>query len=176
MVERLVVVTLAVVILLMPLAAETQPAGRLPRVGFLGNMAPPPPPVSQLDGFLEGLRELGYVEGHNILIEYRWARGKLDQLPALAAELARLNVAVMVVAGQQGFDAGRNAAPSVPLVMIACDPLETILGSLASIFTLPKGLTFPSRYQGISKRSLRPFHHGTGVRSSSSPEAIRIGL
>jgi putative ABC transport system substrate-binding protein len=131
MVERMFAVTLALGILLTPLAAETQPAGRLPRVGFLGNMAPPPPPVSQVDGFLEGLRELGYVEGHNILIEYRWAGGKLDRLPALAAELAQLNIAVMVVAGQQGFDAGRNAAPGVPLVMLACDPLETILGSLA---------------------------------------------
>ena len=129
--SRLLAVTLALGVLLTPLAAETQPAGRLPRVGFLGNMAPPPPPVSQLDGFLEGLSELGYVEGRNILIEYRWAEGKLERLPALAAELARLNLAVMVVAGQQGFDAGRNAAPGVPLVMLACDPLETILGSLA---------------------------------------------
>jgi putative tryptophan/tyrosine transport system substrate-binding protein len=129
--RRLLIVTLALGILLTPLAAETQPAGRLPRVGFLGNMAPPPPPVSQLDGFLEGLSELGYVEGRNILIEYRWAEGKLERLPTLAAELAQLNVAAMVVAGQQGFDAGRTAAPGVPLVMIACDPLETILGSLA---------------------------------------------
>lgn len=125
------VAILAVAIVLLPVTAGTQPGGRLPRVGFLGNMAPPPPPVSQLDGFLEGLRELGYVKGHNILIEYRWAGGRLHQLPALAAELARLNVDVMVVAGQQGFDAGRSAAPGVPLVMLACDPLETLLGSLA---------------------------------------------
>jgi putative tryptophan/tyrosine transport system substrate-binding protein len=141
MMERVLAVTLALGILLTPLAAETQPAGRLPRVGFLGNMAPPPPPVSQVDGFLEGLRELGYVEGHNILIEYRWAGGKLDRLPALAAELAQLNIAVMVVAGQQGFDAGRNAAPGVPLVMLACDPLETILGSLAKPGANATGVT-----------------------------------
>ena len=127
----LLVVTVALGILFTPLAVEAQSPGRLPRVGFLGNMAPPPPPVSQLDGFLEGLRELGYVEGQNIHVEYRWAEGRLDRLPALAAELARLNVAVMVVAGQQGFDAGRSAAPGVPLVMMACDPLETIVGSLA---------------------------------------------
>ena len=131
MIQPLFVVTVALGILFTPLAVEAQSAGRLPRVGFLGNMAPPPPAVSQLDGFLDGLRELGYLEGQNILIEYRWAEGKLDRLPALAAEMARLNVAVIVVAGQQGFDAGRNAAPGVPLVMIACDPLETIVGSLA---------------------------------------------
>jgi putative ABC transport system substrate-binding protein len=130
MTERLAV-TLLFAILLVPVAAEAQPTGRPPRVGFLGNMAPPPPPVSQLDGFLEGLRELGYVDGHNINIEYRWAAGKLDRLPALAAELARLNPAVIVVAGQQGFEAGRTGAPGVPLVMLACDPLETIVGSLA---------------------------------------------
>ena len=116
---------------LVTLESAAQPAGRLPRVGWLGNMAPPPPPVSQLDGFRDGLRDLGYVEDRNILIEYRWADGKLEQLPALAAELAKRGVDVLVVAGQQGFDAGRAAAPGIPLVMVACDPLETILGSLA---------------------------------------------
>lgn len=124
----LVVATALSVLLAPPAAAQP----RLPRVGWLGNMAPPPPPVSQLEGFHDGLRELGYVEGRNILIEYRWAEGKLERLPVLAAELAKLSaVDVMVVAGQQGLDAGRAAAPDIPLVMVACDPLETLLGSLA---------------------------------------------
>jgi putative ABC transport system substrate-binding protein len=127
----LLVVFAVAVLFCRPVVVDAQSAGRLPRVGFLGNMAPPPPPVSQLEGFLEGLRDNGYIEGQNIQVEYRWASGKLELLPALAAELARLRVDVLVVAGQQGFDAGRTAAPGLPLVMLACDPLETILGSLA---------------------------------------------
>jgi putative ABC transport system substrate-binding protein len=126
------IVSLVLGVLLTPLGAEAQPAGRLPRVGWLGNMAPPPPSVSQLEGFRDGLRELGYVEGRNILIEYRWAEGKLDRLPVLAAELARLNaVDVIVVGGLQGLDAARSAAPGIPIVMVACDPMEVIVGSLA---------------------------------------------
>ncbi len=134
MIERRLglLVAIAFSVLFAPLSAAAQPGGRLPRVGWLGNMAPPPPPVSQLEGFRDGLRELGYVEGRNIVVEYRWAEGKLERLPALAAELAKLSaVDVLVVAGQQGLDAGWAAAPGIPLVMVACDPLEAILGSLA---------------------------------------------
>lgn len=136
------VVGLALGVLLTPLVAEAQPAGRLPRVGWLGNMAPPPPPVSQLDGFRDGLRELGYVEGRNILIEYRWAEGKLDRLPVLAAEFARLNtVDVIVVGGLHGLEAARSAAPGIPIVMVACDPLEVVVGSLAKPGGNATGLT-----------------------------------
>src|SRR5262249_53206913 len=59
------------------LAAEAQTPTKLPRVGWLGNMAPPPPAVGQLEGFRQGLREAGYIEGQDVIIEYRWAEGQL---------------------------------------------------------------------------------------------------
>src|SRR5438552_9996146 len=84
---------------LLQLSAGAQQSQRLPRIGWLGNMAPPPPPVNQLDGFLEGLREAGFAEGQNVIIEYRWAEGRMDRLGELARELASQQVDVFMVCG-----------------------------------------------------------------------------
>ena len=78
------ILTLAVVHL-----AEAQQAKKTPRIGLLGLVSGP---AWQEEEFLQGLRDLGYVEGQNIIIEYRWAAGKVDRLPALAEELVRLKV------------------------------------------------------------------------------------
>jgi len=126
---------------LVPIAAEAQPSKNLPRIGWVGNMTAPPPRVTQLEGFQTGLRELGYVEGQGLLIEYRWADGKLDRLPELVADLIRLKVDVLVVAGQQGLDAAKARAGSTPVVVVACDPLEALLGSLARPGGTITGLT-----------------------------------
>jgi putative ABC transport system substrate-binding protein len=104
--------------------------GRLPRIGWLGNMAAPPPTVNQLDGFLDGLREAGYVHGQNVIIEYRWAEGEMDRLAELARELAALKVDVFMVSGARGLDAAKRAG-AIPIVDVACDPVETLKVSLA---------------------------------------------
>src|SRR5574341_1458106 len=85
-------------LLWMPLAAETQPPpGKSARIGYLGFTSGP---LSPDEAFRQGLRELGYVEGKHIVIEYRWADFKRDRASALAAELVRLNVDIIVsVAG-----------------------------------------------------------------------------
>jgi putative tryptophan/tyrosine transport system substrate-binding protein len=134
--RRFLVIALATV-----LAAPAQGRKDLPRIGWIGNMAPPPPPVNQLEGLQTGLRELGYVEGRNLLIEYRWAAGKLDRLPELVAELVGLRVDVLVVAGQQGLEAAKARAGATPVVLVACDPLEALLGSLARPGGTITGLT-----------------------------------
>jgi putative ABC transport system substrate-binding protein len=113
--------------LLMP--SEAEQSG-LPRIGWLGNWAPPPPPVNPLDGFLEGLREAGYIEGQNVIIEYRWAEGRLDRLTDLARELAALKVDVFMVAGERGLEAAKRVG-GVPIVVVACDPVEILKISLA---------------------------------------------
>jgi putative ABC transport system substrate-binding protein len=115
-----------------PLAAGAQqPTGKVYRIGFLGNS------TAALEANLvgplhEGLRDLGYEEGRNIAIEYRWAEGKYERFPALIAELIASKVDVIVTAGTPASLAVRDATSSVPLVMIAVgDPVAT--GLVASL-------------------------------------------
>src|SRR5438445_13748268 len=79
-----------------PLAAEAQPATNVPRIGYLGNSLDGRPHLRE--AFLQGLRDLGYVEGRNLVIEHRDAEGQVERLPALAAELVALKVDVIVTA------------------------------------------------------------------------------
>jgi ABC-type uncharacterized transport system substrate-binding protein len=125
-------VVLTVSLTLAPVAGEAQQAGKVHRIGFLGNSTPAL--EANLVGPLrEGLRELGYVEGQNILIEYRWAEGKYERLAALVAELLARNVEVIVTAGTPASLAVQKATTSVPLVMVAVgDPVATgLIASLA---------------------------------------------
>jgi putative ABC transport system substrate-binding protein len=115
-----------------PLAARAQQAGKVPRVGFMGNSTAALE-ANLLEPFRAGLRELGYQDGRNIVIEYRWADGKYEQFPALVAELLAVPVDVIVTAGTPAALAVKKATSSVPLVMIAVgDPIGTgIVPSLA---------------------------------------------
>ena len=117
---------------LAPLAAQGQQTGKLYRIGFLGNSTAAL--EAHLVGpFREGLRDLGYVEGQNIVIEYRWAEGKYERFPALIAELLAQKVEVIVTAGTPASLAVKKATTSVPLVMVAVgDPVDTgLVASLA---------------------------------------------
>ncbi len=109
---RLASGALAIALLLAPLAVEAQGAKVL-RIGVLRAGTAPDPGV---EGFRQGLRELGYVEGQNVVIEYRWAEGKPDRLSALAAELVRLKVDVIVTGGQQATRAAASATSAIPIV------------------------------------------------------------
>src|SRR5574342_152765 len=108
-----------------PLTADAQQAAKVPRIGFLGNSTAALE-ANLVGPFREGLRDLGYVEGQNIVIEYRWAEGKYDRLPALIAELIAQKVDVILTAGTPATLAVKKATASVPLVMIAVgDPVGT---------------------------------------------------
>ena len=110
-------------ILLGSLAAQAQQTGNVYRIGFLGNSTAALE-ANLVGPFREGLRELGYVEGRNVVIEYRWAEGKYDRFPALIGELLALKVAVIVTAGTPATLAVKKATTSVPLVMSAVgDPV-----------------------------------------------------
>ena len=117
-----------------PLATEAQPAGKIARIGFLSASSSSD---SRMHGFLEalryGLRELGYVEGRNVAIESRWAEGKYERLPALAAELVGLKVDVIVTAAVPGIRAAKEATKTIPIVMaVVVDPVATgLVASLA---------------------------------------------
>src|SRR5438445_875532 len=88
---------LAVSLLAAPLRAEAQPAAEIARIGWLGDNPATSPHLRE--AFRQGLRDLGYVEGRNVVIEYRFAEGKFERLPALAAELVALKVDVIVAPG-----------------------------------------------------------------------------
>jgi putative ABC transport system substrate-binding protein len=115
-------------------AAAQQPAAALPRIGFLG-VADPAAWAPRLDAFRAGLRDLGYVEGRNIAVEYRFAEGRYDRLPALAAELVRLKVDVIVTHSVPGALAAKEATATnrIPVVMTNVgDAIERgIVASLA---------------------------------------------
>jgi putative tryptophan/tyrosine transport system substrate-binding protein len=111
----------------LPFAAEAQQA-KLHRLGFLANHSPSWPPYQT---FLQTLRELGSVEGKNIAIEARYAQGNFDRLPELARELVRLDVDLLFVSGDQGVKAAKQATDTIPIVVVACDPLESMVVSIA---------------------------------------------
>ena len=126
------VALLAVFLLAAPLAAEAQAPAKVPRIGFLSARSPTDNPYF-IEAFRQGLRELGYVEGQNIAIEYRFAEGRPERLPALAAELVRLKVDVIVTGGPPAPEAAKQATGTIPIVFaVAGDPVaEGLVASLA---------------------------------------------
>jgi len=104
-----------------PLAAPAQPAGMPWRIGVVRGSAPPP---AELEALRHGLRERGYVEGRNLVIETRWADGREERLPALVAELLRLKVDLIVASAPAATRAAKDATTTTPIVMVTvADPL-----------------------------------------------------
>jgi putative ABC transport system substrate-binding protein len=112
-----VVIGLAASVLAPPLAADARPAGKVYRIGLLGTTPPTAPGPRLWDALLQGLRELGYVEGRNLRIEGRYSDGRDERLPELAAELVRLEVDVIVAGATQPAHAAARATATIPVVM-----------------------------------------------------------
>ena len=107
----------AVSLLAPPLAAEAEQAGKVWRIGFLG-VSSASDYAPYLEAFRQGLRDLGYEEGRNIRIDYRWAQRRVERLPGLAAELVRLNPDVLVTHGR-GVGAAQQATATIPIVIVS---------------------------------------------------------
>jgi len=120
-----------VVVLGVVAIADAQQPKKVPRIGFLTTVSPSAI-AARTEAFRQGLRELGYVEGKNIVIEWRYAEGKIDRLPALAAELVRLKVDVIVTAGSPVTRSAKEATVTIPIVMANdSDPVGS--GHVASL-------------------------------------------
>jgi putative ABC transport system substrate-binding protein len=115
----------AAALLVAPLAAEAQRAGKVPRVGILSAGWPSPSPSPAWRAFQDGLRDLGWAEGRDLVLEPRFAEGQHDRLPALAQDLVRLNVDVIVTFGPFSIRPARDATRTIPIVMIgsSSDPV-----------------------------------------------------
>ena len=119
-----------------PLVARAQQAGKVARIGFLGT-ASASGYANEVEAFRQGLRELGYIEGKEIVIDYRWADGNYDRLAELATQLVRSNVDLIVAHGTPGSRAAKQATATVPIVLaVVGDPVQA--GIVAS-FARPGG-------------------------------------
>jgi putative ABC transport system substrate-binding protein len=119
------------VLLATPLAGEAQQAGKVYRIGWLG-VTPPSSPDALWEAFIAGLRERGYVEGQNMVLERRYSEGREDRFPGFAAELVQMKVDVIVVASTQAARAAKAATSSIPIVLVGIlDPERT--GLVASL-------------------------------------------
>jgi putative ABC transport system substrate-binding protein len=136
-VKRTLAAIAAAGILVLGLAAYAQ-QDKLPRVGVLSNA---PLTSAHYEAFRHALRDLGYVEGKNIAFIPKSAHGNTDLFPDLARELARANVNVMVVAGDQGLRAAKEATDKIPIIVLACDPLDSLVASIARPGGKATGLT-----------------------------------
>jgi putative tryptophan/tyrosine transport system substrate-binding protein len=143
MVRAASAVALVLTMLAMPLAPEAQPARKVPRLCFL-TFDPGTPQSSRFNPFFQGLRDLGYVDGQTITIDYLSAGGRGERFPALAADCLRLKADIIVVTTTPAAQAAKNATPTIPIVMYPLgDPVATgLVASLAQPGGNVTGLTF----------------------------------
>jgi ABC-type uncharacterized transport system substrate-binding protein len=129
--KEILSILLIIAVVVVGAIAQAQQPTKIPRIGYLSPTSPSVSPT-RIEAFRQGLRELGYVEGKNIIIEYRYAERKFDRLPALAAELVRLKVDLIVTTGPTVTRAAKAATTTVPIVMASdTDPVGN--GFVASV-------------------------------------------
>jgi len=133
---RLIGLVLALLFTLAPLSADAQQAGKVHRIGYLG---PSSPSLEShlVEAFRQRLRDLGYIEGQNINIDYRWAEGQDDRFPDLAAEVVRLKPDVIVTTGTPGTLAAMRATKTIPIVMTSSG--DAVLAGLVASLARPGG-------------------------------------
>src|SRR5499433_723062 len=157
------------VLLAAPLAVEAQQAGKVHRIGYLGTSPPSGTTAPLWDAFLQGLRDHGYVEGQNLVIERRWSEGKAERFPDLAAELVRLNVELIVAPSTPNALAAKQATSTIPIVTVLVgDPVATgLISSLARPGGNVTGLTTQATDWAAKRLQLL---------KEAVPSATRVGI
>jgi len=131
--KKITVLALSALLLGLSVSAEAQQSKKVPRIGYVSGSGDPKTPTPQIEAFRQGLRDLGYIEGKNILVEYRYAEGKQDRYPSLVAEIMQLKVDVLVSPAPPAILAAKQATKTIPIVMVTTeDPVAAgIVDSLA---------------------------------------------
>jgi putative ABC transport system substrate-binding protein len=166
----------------MPLVADAQQPTKVPLIGWLSIASRTPEIAHLLDAFLQGLHELGYVEGQNLAIEYRFAEGKPERLPRYAAELLGLKVDVIVAPNPVGTQAAKLATRAVPIVMLnALDPVGSgLIANLARPGGNITGLTATAnpemvgKYLELLKEMVPKVARVAVLRNPSNPDAATM--
>ena len=152
-----------------PRVAEAQQPGKVWRIGVLSSGSSSAAREARIDAFKRGLRELGYVEGRNIVIESRWGQGQYENLPGLAAELVRLKMDVILTAAVPAIRAAKEATRTIPIVMaVVVDPVET---GLVASFARPGG-----NITGLSVRTPELVGKQFGLLKEIVPKASRVAV
>jgi putative ABC transport system substrate-binding protein len=115
--KKAICFALAGLLIALGIPVDAQQPAKVPRIGYVSATGDPNNPGPQIAAFRRGLRDLSYIEGKNILIEYRYAEGNLDRAPALVAELVRVKVDVLVVTFLAAIRAAKEATKTIPIVM-----------------------------------------------------------
>ncbi len=158
------------IVMVAPFAVGAQQAAKVWRIGYLSPSSPSDPGWSRRLGALrQGLHELGYAEGQNIVIESRWAEGQLDRLPGLAAELVRLKVDIIVTYAQPAIQAAKQAIGTIPIVMAGIiDPVAT---GFVATFARPGG-----NITGLSLMALELVGKQLEILKEVVPKLSRVAI
>ena len=168
--RRVFMASLASGLLAAPMAGEAQPWEKVPRIGYLSpGSSSDSARLRRFEAFRQGLRERGYVEGQNVAIESRWAEGKYDRYPTLAADLVRLKVDVIVTVGGAATRAVQQATRTIPIVMsVVIDPVGSgFVPSLAH----PGG-----NVTGLSMMAADLVGKQLAVLQEVTPKVVRVAL
>ena len=162
-----VAVVLIFDLFLAALTSESQQAGKIARIAFLSTTSSVDSPTTA--AFRQGLRELGYVEGQNILVEWRWGAGTTEKFPAFASEVVRLNVDVIVAANDAAGRAAQQATKRIPIVIaVIADPVGS---GFASTFARPGG-----NITGLTMQSADVAAKRMQLLKEAMPNASRIAI
>jgi putative ABC transport system substrate-binding protein len=183
---------IAFVLVVTGAVAQAQQAAKIPRIGYVSVSGNPNTPGPLVEVFRQGLRDLGYTEGKNILVEYRYAAEKPDRVPGFVAELVQLKVDVLVSSSSEAIRAAQQATKTIPIVMLTSqDPVATgIVDSLARPGGNITGLTrltrelsgkrlelFKEVFPGISRVGVLGTQGGTGVKDyEAAAHVLKIPL
>src|SRR5262245_19777047 len=127
----------AVVLLALAVIAEAQQPGKIPRIGYMSGTGVSKAPGSQVEAFRQGLRDLGYVEGKNIHVEYRYSLDGRDSVSDQTTELVRLKVDVLVLPTWSSILAAKNATKTIPIVMVS--PIDPVAAGFVASLAHPGG-------------------------------------